>query len=753
MSDALPPGFSLDPSPSGGLPPGFTLDQSEPSGVRDVPPKTMEVPTFVDEFGNPGPDTRTITRGGYEDHPSFSHFNTESTGLPVSPSRNAALLFGYAFADSPESRWNIIRQHVPGAQLTADKYGNPLVAIGDKKYHIAHPGASADDLTGGVIRATAMAPLAAGAAMAAPASIPIAAVLQAGAGALGSLGMDAAANAAGAKQEVSGRRALESGLAAAVPPVIGGAISRLAAPAALSETPAAVKSLFAGNKGFASSIGKEAPRFEASDLMLHDPVAKNTAKALLAEKPFSPAAAEITQGIQANLANAPLRIARDVDTAFGPMPMSERHASQALLQSKKSLSPQLSALLESAPEVDPSGVVAQIDKALQTAPHGSPTQSLLRKARGMLVKEPGEPGAAYQTDPATGAPILGTGSAGKPDSYVTDARTLENARLALDRIIKFGDSDAGINPGVISPQDFAIGNVRKALSETLKSQVPKYADTMGKYSKIYSMLDANEQGAGLFSRGQNALRPDQVAAMAADPETGAAFRVGARAAIQNKLATNPNDVAALRGMTGGPGDYTRENLETLFGSKAVEGVQATAAREAGYGHTAAELMAAHAAGKGAVGSNLYEQSVAPLLSGHPIEQAYSKGVRDPVNAVADFLSGRTGADYSEGFGKFLTMPRNQGTAGIQQMLSNKAANVAVNRNPATAAASAVTETQPDRPQRAAGGRTGIDHASVAAHLVRSVEHVRRAQSKTTEPLLKVPDEAIARSLAVANQGI
>ena len=63
------------------------------------------------------------------------------------------------------------------------------------------------------------------------------------------------------------------------------------------------------------------------------------------------------------------------------------------------------------------------------------------------------------------------------------------------------------------------------------------------------------------------------------------------------------------------------------------------------------------------------------------------------------------------------------------------------------------QTQPDRPQRAAGGRTGIDHASVAAHLVRSVEHVRRAQSKTTEPLLKVPDEAIARSLAVANQGI
>lgn len=63
------------------------------------------------------------------------------------------------------------------------------------------------------------------------------------------------------------------------------------------------------------------------------------------------------------------------------------------------------------------------------------------------------------------------------------------------------------------------------------------------------------------------------------------------------------------------------------------------------------------------------------------------------------------------------------------------------------------QTQPDRPGRSSGGRTGLDHAALAARLVRSVEHVRTAQSKTTEPLLKVPDEAIARSLAVANQGI
>ena len=115
---------------------------------------------------------------------------------------------------------------------------------------------------------------------------------------------------------------------------------------------------------------------------------------------------------------------------------------------------------------------------------------------------------------------------------MTDPRTLENARLSLDRIIKFGDASAGINPNAIAPQDYAATNVRAALSAALKKQIPGYEDLMGRYSNIYSMLDANEQGANIFGKGINSLRPDQVAAMAADPVTGPAFKAGARAAVE-----------------------------------------------------------------------------------------------------------------------------------------------------------------------------------------------------------------------------
>lgn len=66
---------------------------------------------------------------------------------------------------------------------------------------------------------------------------------------------------------------------------------------------------------------------------------------------------------------------------------------------------------------------------------------------------------------------------------------------------------------------------------------------------------------------------------------------------------------------------------------------------------------------------------------------------------------------------------------------------------------AAIEHEEKRQERASGGRVGIDHAAKAAELVKMVDKVRKKLSSSTEPLLKAPDEAITKALAVANEAI
>lgn len=58
-----------------------------------------------------------------------------------------------------------------------------------------------------------------------------------------------------------------------------------------------------------------------------------------------------------------------------------------------------------------------------------------------------------------------------------------------------------------------------------------------------------------------------------------------------------------------------------------------------------------------------------------------------------------------------------------------------------------------RIERASGGRAGINHKEAAESLIRAAERAKKAQNETTEPLLNLPDEAITRALATANEAI
>jgi len=760
------PAFSLPDNE----PPAFVLPGTVASAkkVKDVPP----VETSTDIFGEgemPGAEKRTLKSKGYEDYPTFAEFDPSQ--LPsqkkFDPIRNTNLLFGYAFANGPQERADIIQKNIPEAEFTADKYGNPLVVLGGEKYHIDKPTAFNLQNIANVGAQTAVgAPLAA-LAGAAPVGAPLAAGLQGVAGAGASALGDIMANLAGANQQVDYGKAGVSGLIGAGGSALASGAAKYLSPAAneLKEIPNAVKKLFSGSAAETGIPAKQAGAYPASDMMLHDPSFQGFAARIMSNEPHSPAAKTITEALQTHAEQAPVRIASDVDTAFGPASVSERQASNSILSAKKSLGPQLDTVLSNAKSVNPAGVVAQIDQALETAPKGSPTESLLKKARGMLVEQEGTAGVPNKIDPQTGLPLVGTGTPGKPPIYVTDPRTLENARQSLDRIIKFGDASVGINPNVISPQDYAITNVRTALSNTLKNQIPGYRNLMEKYSDIYALLDANEQGANIFAKGQNALRPDQVAAMAADPKTGAAFRTGARAAVANKLATSPDDLRALKGMIGGPGDYTRANIETLYGPKSIEAVQSAAQREATGNEVAKSLLSARKSGEQSVGAKIYEQSTAPLAE-NPVQQAYKKFAQNPVNNFIDWARGRTGSEYSKGLGDFLTMPRNEGIKGLQSVLEGQSAMRAANKYGAplgiVPAEELATKKEPaprkaggsvGRIGRASGGKVKGDVKHLVSRLMGLAEQAKKATDNNTKPLLDAPDESIVKALRVANQAI
>jgi hypothetical protein len=59
----------------------------------------------------------------------------------------------------------------------------------------------------------------------------------------------------------------------------------------------------------------------------------------------------------------------------------------------------------------------------------------------------------------------------------------------------------------------------------------------------------------------------------------------------------------------------------------------------------------------------------------------------------------------------------------------------------------------ERKGRASGGKVGIDYAAKAGQLLRMTEKHKKAHGKSTEGLLKYPDELISGALRLANQDV
>lgn len=75
-------------------------------------------------------------------------------------------------------------------------------------------------------------------------------------------------------------------------------------------------------------------------------------------------------------------------------------------------------------------------------------------------------------------------------------------------------------------------------------------------------------------------------------------------------------------------------------------------------------------------------------------------------------------------------------------------------NSLTRLSAQATQDHERREKRASGGRIGrLNHAAIAAGLIRAAEKAKKGHAATTQPLLNQPDEAITKALKVAQEAI
>jgi hypothetical protein len=743
---------------------GFTYGESEAPVQTYEPEKITEEPLTDPMTGMPVGTQRVITPPNrlYEDLPTVAE-------LPLSnaPSfgSKAQAQAGLLFSSTPEGAANVIRETMPGARFALDKYNNPIVIAKDEegkeqRYHLDKPGINALDVSRGVARGVAAAPLAAGAATIAPAAtvgLPLAALSQFGGASVSSLLGDVLASKMGSEEKPSMEKALiEGGIGAAIP-VAGAGIKTLAR---LFE-PDIFNTMSRGAQNF---IKQYADKFKSGDvpmpsggrdIVLDSPQFKAVAQSIIQEAPDSPAAKIILQQVESREAQTVPRIRSDMDSIIGKATVSEREADEAYKAYMRVLSGEETPILKNAPPVDPSGIVAKIDAMLPNAQ--GKTASALRNIRSMFVESEGAAGTAGGRtpviDPVTKKVIRyeqAPSQPATPPKYKTSAEALENARTEIDSLIKWGDESLGIRPGELKGKEAAIGSLRKDLSDLLKKNVPGYDEVMGKFQNVHNQIEANKIGQQILKAGANDIRPDQVALLLRDPETASALRTSVRALIENKLSRSPNDIAALKTILGGEQDYNRRSLELLFGKKEVNRLAQIVDRELGYRETADALMPSRAVAQGKEAAEKYAESRAPLVTVENIRKIPEKTIARPVDILYQKAKGTYGEAYPKSLSEFMTAPAEKVPEYLRGMEKQQTLEKAIQR--AQQFGAGPLEAAPfasQRTERKSGGR--VDAKAAADKLIRAAEVAKKNIGKQTETILDAPDEHVVKALAVANK--
>lgn len=677
--------------------------------------------------------------------------------------KTAQTQLGMMFSSTPEGAANIIQKNVPGARFSYDKYNNPLVIVPDDKgveqaYHLDKPGINALDFSRFVGKSIAALPASMVAAYVAPAAtvgLPIATAMQGAAGGISSILEDVASNVLGSEETPDlGKAALSTAIGAAGP-VVGEAGKSLAA----LWTPDVFNSMSRGAQNFLRRFSDKlkagdipVPK-DGRDVLLDTPQFRALAKSIIEESPDSPAAKTITNLVRARDEATPVRVRDEVDRSIGRATISEREADEAYKQYMGTLSGQETPLLKNAGPIDPSGIVQKIDSMLPTAQ--GKTASALQKIRSFFVENEGTPGTSASVkeirDPNTGRVIRREhvpAQPGTPPTYKTNAQALESARVEIDSLIHRGDQTLGIGPGELRGRKGAISSIREDLSGLLKKEIKGYKEVMGKYENAYALIEANEIGQNLFAGGEKALRPDQVALFMKDPAQAPALRASVRSLINNKLNGPVEDVAVLKRMLGGEGDYSRKSLENIFGKSEVNRLARVVDRELEFRQTSRDILPAQKAAQGAEMQQAFASDVGDITIPQTFSGAGTLAMK-PLSAARRIAKGTQSPEFREDLSKFMTAPATELPAYARGMQKSMSMDEAIKRAQAFTPfaenlPSASTGRPEDREGRATGGAVNLMALSQAAK-----KHV----TKSTEDLLNESDDTVARALEVANQHI
>lgn len=697
----------------------------------------------------------------YEDYPTIAEMPLDAPTI----SQKARLWFGLPFADTAEGKENIIRDNMPDVTFGNDKYGNRLVTSNGQTYHINRPDnlnlQTISDIVPRAIVGGAAAATAGGIGALSGAGLLANMGLQGSAAATSYFGQKALANAVGAQEQYNLPEALTQTAFGVVDPLVGKGVStfyKMMDPTIFEQLPRGAQSYFIKSANDLSSSPTVKEMFSKAhpsyDMMLDDPnmfeVAKNVVRT------NSPGSDIVQDAINSRQAALPTRVASDINSALGPLTADQLSVKAAIDQAHSQLSPQTIAALQSVESVNPSSTVAVIDNELKTAK--GPVKSALQGVRDMLVLDEGSPGTnpIRATTPTPGGVYTVTpGKPATPPTYETNPVALKNARQAIDKMITYG-SGADIPRGSLSSQDRPIYVARDELSKTLKANVPGYDSIMNQHSDLFDFSNAHDAGLNIFKTGPDALRPSQVAAMSSDPNTGTAFRLGVRSAIDNKLKSTPNDIAALRKMSADPNDFVYQNLSNIYGNDAVESLQNTAQREMQYAERAKQINASRQSGISEGISKTEKEFNAPAIPSkfsEAGEKYFGKAVAIP-NAIASGFQGTIGPAANIGRAQFLTSSGPEAAAysrGLNRAVEMNKLNVPLMT---TMGAIGSQFAKGGRTRRASGGKvTSGDVKHLVDRLMTLANHAKKDTDNHTKPLLDAPDASIVKALRIANEAI
>jgi len=745
---------------------GLKYNPSFDEPAAPVEPRTVETNVLDPASGAATGMTETTTvppPREYEDLPTVAEMPLRAPTV----GKRAQALFGLGMSSTPEGAANIIRETIPDARFSFDKFGNPIVIVPndqgeEQAYHLDKPGINALDVGRFTMKAIPAGAAAAGAAAAAPVSavgIPAAMGVQGLVGGLTSLGEDVASRALGSEEEIGlGKTALGTVMGAAGP-LVGEAFNVFRG----ILKPDAFNSMSRGSQNY---LKRFYDKFESGDIpiprdgrdmILDTPQGRALATQIIKEDPDSEAAKMITSMIAKRDAEAPARVLRDIDSAIGTASVTEREAAEAIRQYMRTVSGEETNALSKAPPLDVQPIVKRIDDMLVDAQ--GKTAAALKRIRSFLVESEGTAGGQAVREPVTDASgrviryEMKEATPGTPPTYKSNAQAIENARTEIDSLINYGDEGLGIKPGEMRTREGAVGAIRKDVSRLLKENVPGYQDLMSKFENAYALLKANEVAQNAFKKGAQAVRPDEVKLFLKNPEEAAAWRGSVRSLINERLRGSADDVMSLKTMLGGENDNARKMLEMTFGKRETNRLARLVDRELEYRNTSRSLMPVREGAQGEEFAKAFQQDVRDPVSMQTAREL-THAAMQPANVGWRMMKGTQGPEYRESLSRFLTAPPEQMPEYMRGMQRSMdiGKNIARAQAFVPAAREAMVGSEGRPQERNAGGRTNRATGG-AVNLMALSKAAKKQVTQVTEPLLNESDDTVAHALEVAGKHI